>query len=106
RTARTRRRAAGTRLRRPPGTHEARLGSPSPYVDNNGNVSLPEDVHATTTHLGSWFVPAGDVSSSYDANADAVRVHRARGEFPDGAVLVTELRAHSSGSYAAGRRVS
>lgn len=77
-------------------------------MDNNGNVSLPENVHATTTHLGSWFVPAGDVSSSYDvyANADALRVHRARGESPDGAALVTELRAHSSGSYATGRHVS
>ena len=80
----------------------------SPYVDSRGNISLPDDFRATMTHLGSWFVPAGDASGFHDvyANADAVSAHRAQGEFPDGAVLVKELRAHTGGAYTTGQDVS
>mgnify|MGYP001812318378 CR=1 FL=1 len=80
----------------------------SPHVDDAGNISLPQDFRANMTHLGSWFVPAGEASGFHDvyANRSGVDVYRSSGAFPDGTVLVKELRAHTSGSYTTGSNVS
>lgn len=80
----------------------------SPYVDVNGNIALPKDFRTTMTHLGSWFVPDGDASGFHDVYVDrsGARAYQESGEFPDGAVLVKELRAHSSGTYTTGQNVS
>lgn len=80
----------------------------SPYVGADGAIELPTNFRTTMTHLGSWFVPGGDASGFHDVYADqaAVRAYQQTGKFPDGAVLVKELRAHSSGTYTTGENVS
>jgi len=80
----------------------------SPYVDSKGNINLPDDFRKTMVHLGSWFVPEGGASGFHDVytEEETVDVFRQTGKFPDGAVLVKELRASSSGDYTTGKGVS
>lgn len=80
----------------------------SPYVDNKGNIVLPEDFRKNLAHLGSWFVPEGEASGFHDVytEASAIAAYRKSGKFPDGATLVKELRAASSGDYTTGSGVS
>ena len=80
----------------------------SPYVDANGNISLPEDFRSSMVHLGSWFVPDGGASGFHDVytEAESVKAYLETGEFPDGATLVKELRPAESGNFATGQGVS
>jgi hypothetical protein len=80
----------------------------SPYVDSNGNISFPLDFRTNMVHLGSWFVPSGGASGFHDVYTEknSVEVFRKTGKFPDGAVLVKELRASKSGSYTTGKGVN
>ncbi|WP_421862307.1 cytochrome P460 family protein [Motiliproteus sp.] len=79
----------------------------SPAVDSQGNISLPADFRANQVHLGSWFVPEGPASGFHDVYADkaAVEAFRRDGKFPDGAILIKELRASKSGDYSTGKGV-
>lgn len=76
----------------------------SHYVDAKGQIKLPLDFRRTMVHLGSWFVPEGDASGFHDVYADASAVdkYRSAGKWPDGAVIVKELRGATSGSYTTG----
>ena len=76
-------------------------------VDKMGNIKLPPDFRATMVHLGSWFVPEGDASGFHDVYTEkrSVEVFRKTGKFPDGATIVKELRASSSGDYTTGDNV-
>jgi hypothetical protein len=81
-------------------------GSFSQYVDSKGNMSLPADFRATWIHLGTWLVtsrmPAG---SGLDETApgsgfhgaytqpESLRAYMKDGRWPDGAMLVMEIRA-------------
>lgn len=60
------------------------------------------------THPGSWFVADGGASGFHDVYTEAasVEAYRKTGEFPDGATLVKELRAHETGKYTTGDEVS
>ena len=80
----------------------------SPYVDAEGNISLPADFRTTMVHLGSWFVPEGDASGFHDVYTEAasVEAYRRTGAFPDGATLVKELRPATAGDYTTGQGVS
>ena len=80
---------------------------PGDYVSADGTISLPGNFRTDLSHIGSWFVPEGDASGFHDvfAQADAVRHFRAHGEFPDGTVLVKELRASEAGDYTTGKGV-
>lgn len=80
----------------------------SRFVDNKGNISLPKDFRKTMSHLGSWFVPAGDASGFHDVYAQQADVakYRKTDKFPDGTVLIKELRASSTGDYSTGKNVS
>lgn len=80
----------------------------SKYVDEKGNISLPKDPRKNMVHLGSWFVPEGDVSGFHDVYTEAktIEYYRQHGDFPDGATLVKELRQHDSGDYPTGANVS
>ncbi len=77
-------------------------------VDEQGNISLPSAFRMNMIHLGSWFVPEGGASGFHDVftTASAASYYRENGKFPDGAVLVKELRAHDSGDYTTGQNVS
>ena len=80
----------------------------SEYVDKKGNISIPVDFRKTMSHLGSWFVPVGDASGFHDVyarQADVIR-YRKTNKFPDGAVLIKELRASSTADYTTGKNVS
>lgn len=80
----------------------------SPYVDDKGNISLPDDFRISMVHLGSWFVPDGGASGFHDVYTEraTVEAYRKTGKFPDGATLVKELRASKAGDYSTGMGVS
>lgn len=70
----------------------------SPYVDEDGNISLPEGYRQKWTHLGSWAVgkkPADAIRELHNVytQPETIRAYNQTGEFPDGAVLVKEVRA-------------
>ena len=79
----------------------------SVYVDDLGKISLPKDFRQTMTHLGSWFVPEGDANGFHDVYADrfSVAAYRKTGRFPDGGILIKELRQSASGQYTTGANV-
>lgn len=68
----------------------------SPHVDGKGNISLPRDFRATWAHLGSRAVPSqtepGSGFHDVYTQPESLRTYRKTGKFPDGAVLVMEVR--------------
>lgn len=80
----------------------------SPWVDDAGAISFPENFRTDMIHLGSWFVPEGDASGFHGVYTQpgTIEAFRESGAFPDGTVLVKELRAHASGNYTTGAGVS
>jgi hypothetical protein len=80
----------------------------SPYVNESGIISFPLNFRVSMAHMGSWFVPEGDASGFHDVYTEPTTIasYLANGEFPDGATIVKELRAHDSGSYTTGNNVS
>ena len=80
----------------------------SPYVDADGNISLPDHFRTQMAHIGSWFVPDGDVSGFHDVftEKESLEAYRKTDDFPDGATLVKEVRAHRSGNFTTGANVS
>ena len=80
----------------------------SPFVDEKGTIFLPDDFRLNMVHLGSWFVAEGDASGFHDVYTEAASAasYRETGAFPDGATLVKELRAHQTGQYTTGDKVS
>lgn len=76
----------------------------SPYVDSNGQISVPTDYRTKWTFMGTWSIAKEDVETSAAASGHGaaalhnvytqpgvVEAYRQTGEFPDGAVLVKEL---------------
>lgn len=80
----------------------------SEIVDTSGQISFPENFRVNMAHLGSWFVPAGDASGFHDVytQPESLTAYRQSGKFPDGAVIVKELRASATGNYTTGAGVS
>jgi len=70
------------------------------WVDSRGNILLPTEFATDWTHLGSWAVlekdQVKDLHGVY-APKEEVQHFRSNGRFPDGAVLVKEVR-HARGS--------
>ncbi|MCP8686576.1 cytochrome P460 family protein [Marinobacterium sedimentorum] len=78
----------------------------SRYVDASGSISLPQDFRLEWTHLGSWVVseataPGAGFHDVY-TQAEAARSFREKGVFPDGAVLIKEIRSIESGAKTTG----
>lgn len=78
----------------------------SPHVDGKGNISLPRDFRATWAHLGTWIVTSTKaVGPGMDQTGPGVGIHtvytqpaslsafRKNGNWPDGSMLVMEIRA-------------
>jgi len=80
----------------------------SPYVDDKGNISFPNDFRTSMVHLGSWFVPDGGASGFHDVYTEkaSVEAYRRTGKFPDGTTLVKELRASKAGNFTTGKGVN
>jgi hypothetical protein len=73
----------------------------SPYVDSKGNISLPQDYKQIWAHLGSWAVAkkkGSDVHEMHDVYTprENITAYNKTGKFPDGAVLVKEVRHSES----------
>ncbi len=68
----------------------------SPYVSNEGAISLPKDYRETFVHMGSWAVakasdkPVDELHNVY-SRAEDIKAFRRDGKLPDGAVLVKEV---------------
>ncbi|OHX36675.1 hypothetical protein BJL95_01990 [Methylomonas sp. LWB] len=66
-------------------------------VSANGTIRAPDDVRGRWVHLGSWLVsdPQAPGYGFHDVytQADAAAEFRRGGRFPDGTVLVKEIRA-------------
>lgn len=79
----------------------------SPYVDAEGSIGFPDEFRTSMAHLGSWFVPSGGASGFHDVytERESLKYYQEHGNFPDGAVLVKELRASQSGDYTTGTGV-
>jgi len=80
----------------------------SEYVDSQGNISFPKGFELKLSHLGSWFVPDGGASGFHGVytSAASIEAFRKTGKFPDGAILIKELRASKAGNYTTGEGVS
>ncbi|MGR8932123.1 MAG: cytochrome P460 family protein [Gammaproteobacteria bacterium] len=78
----------------------------SKYVDKHGDIRLPDDFRQRWAHLGSWVVedsksPGYGFHDVY-AQPWAVDAFKRNGRFPDGTVLVKEIRGLSSGELTTG----
>jgi cytochrome c len=79
----------------------------SPYVDDNGKISLPKGYKQKWAHLGGWAVAkkkGADVHEMHDVytQPDTIAAFNVTGEFPDGAVLVKEVREAKSDGLTTG----
>lgn len=79
----------------------------SPFVDAKGNITRPQSFREDWVHIGSWFVGKDDQASGpgvHDVYADpsAVKAFQADGKWPDGAVLVKEIRGIKEGPKTTG----
>ena len=77
----------------------------SPYVDSKGNITLPSDFRATWIHLGTWVVtsraaagpdlgpmaPGIGLHEAY-TQPQSLRAYKKTGKWPDGTVIVQEIR--------------
>ena len=69
---------------------------PLPFVDSDGTIHFPGRVRDDWVHLGSW--GSADLNSSDPGQHDvytqpeSLEAYRKTGKFPDGAVLVKEVR--------------
>lgn len=73
----------------------------SPYVDQHGDISRPTGFRQNWVHLGTWYVPdskqaAGPGFHDVYASPGTVEAYKKTGKFPDGAVLVKDIRAIKS----------
>lgn len=85
-----------------------KTGAFSPYVDGKGNINLPTDFRSTWAHLGTWVVtstaaagsgldqtgPGTGIHSVYTQSA-SFKAFKKDGKWPDGTMLVMEVRAIS-----------
>jgi len=68
----------------------------SPYVDKEGEISLPADYKIKWPHIGSWAVakkegkPIHEMHDVY-TQPETIAAFQKTGKFPDGAVLVKEV---------------
>lgn len=82
-------------------------GGFSPYVDKSGAISLPEGYRLSWAHLGSWVVPNKDAPGygfhDVYTQPDSIKAYRKNGSFPDGTVLVKEIRGVKSEELSTGQ---
>jgi Cytochrome P460 len=76
-------------------------------VDAAGNLHVPDAYHTTYEFLGSWAVAADQGAGSKElhvvyASPGTVTAYRRDGRFPDGAVLVKEVFAATTGRRTTG----
>lgn len=79
----------------------------SPYVDATGGISLPDDFEKTFVHVGTVAVeknaeePVMELHGTYTRKEDLEALKR-DGKFPDGAILVKDVRAVTNNKLTTG----
>lgn len=85
----------------------ADAAKPAPASTQGLPISVPHDLRATHVHLGSWIVPdaAAPGHGFHDVYAErgTVEEYRKTGAFPDGTVLVKEIRKLGQGALTTGQ---
>lgn len=79
------------------------------FVKPDGSFTFSgEPVRDGLVHLGDWFVPEGPAAGFHHVytQSEAIKAYRATGVFPDGTVLVKELRNHQTANYTTGANVA
>ena len=79
------------------------------FVRPDGSFTFSgETARDGLVHLGSWFVPEGEAAGFHHVytQPEAIAAFRATGRFPDGAVLLKELRGHARADYTTGQRIA
>jgi Cytochrome P460 len=82
-------------------------GFPLTYVDSKGDIARPTGFREKWTHLGSWFVkdakgPGYAIHDVYTQPGVAA-AYKKTGQFPDGAVLVKEIRKAQTAQMTTGQ---
>jgi hypothetical protein len=80
----------------PPGSSKAEDRF-SPYVDKDGKISLPTGYRQKWAHLGSWAVAKKKGETIHEMHdvytpSESIVAFNKTGEFPDGTVLLKEVR--------------
>lgn len=79
----------------------------SDFVDEKGKISNPGDIRTAWSHLGSWIVPrkSDDQYGFHDvyARQSTIDAYQKTGQFPDGAILLREIRNVDSASLPTGK---
>jgi hypothetical protein len=79
------------------------------FVRPDGSFSFPgASARDGLVHLGSWYVPDGDARGFHNVytQPESLAAYRATGEFPDGAVLLKEIRRATKANYTTGNDVA
>lgn len=79
------------------------------FVRSDGSFAFPgASARDGLVHLGSWYVPEGDARGFHHVytQPESLAAYRATGEFPDGAVLLKEVRRTTQADYTTGRDVA
>ena len=78
----------------------------SPYVGAKGEIQLPKNYRTTWSYLGSWVVPdkkaPGYGFHDVFTQPETVKAYEKTGQFPDGAVLIKEIRKVESADMTTG----
>ncbi|HSG31864.1 MAG TPA: cytochrome P460 family protein [Thermodesulfobacteriota bacterium] len=80
----------------------------SSIVDDKGNITRPTDFKEKWVYLGSWIHPDSlkdGFHNVYTQPGVVEKYKKSGGEFPDGAVLVKELRSSSTADMTTGKNV-
>ncbi|WP_150522431.1 cytochrome P460 family protein [Roseibium sediminis] len=75
------------------------------YVDDKGNIALPENFLLEWVHMGSWAVLEGEKASGLHnvyAPRDVVEYYQKNHEFPDGAMMIKEVRGARGSTHTTG----
>jgi hypothetical protein len=79
----------------------------SPYVDEEGKISLPKDYRTEWRFLGAWAVPGkkapGRGFHDVFTQPESVEAYKKNGKFPDGTVLVKEIHQIKGGKMTTGQ---
>jgi len=79
----------------------------SPYVEGQGAIKRPEGYRTKWVHLGSWIVPdekaPGHGFHDVYTQPESLKAFRKNGSFPDGAVLVKEIRSIKTADLTTGK---
>jgi hypothetical protein len=85
---------------------EEKAKGPLPFVDPDGTIHFPGRVRNEWVHLGSWGPASLDSAdpAQHDVytQPETLAAYRKTGKFPDGAVLVKEIRKIESGQMTTG----